>query len=61
MSWVLDLVDAMKNTMMNADVMTIVMIAIEEEAAKDANSIETVTHMSSAELSTGLYYCCIGA
>jgi len=57
----MDLVDAMKNTMMNADAMTIVMIAIEEEAAEGANSIGTVIYMSSAELSTGLYYCCIGA
>jgi len=53
----MDLVDAMRNAMMNADVMTIVMIVIEEEAAEDANSIGTAMFMSPVELSAGLYYC----
>jgi len=46
----------MKNTMMNADVMIIIMIVIEEEAAEDASKIGTVTYMSSVELSAELYY-----
>jgi len=50
----MDLVDAMKNTMMNADVMTIILIALEEEAVEDASSIETVIYMSSVEFSAEL-------
>ncbi|MDW5300169.1 MAG: hypothetical protein SA378_08545 [Sedimentibacter sp.] len=51
--------DAMKNTIMNVDVMIIILIALEEEAVEDASSIETVIYMSSVEFSSELncYVC----